>query len=101
MSLPVGYRSILIADTRRAEQWKRGLHKAGFDVVLAETQGHDVEKGSWEIGVVASQTSDANAMVSAVLRGDRKLPLVSTLSKKHYVAVVVVVIGIVSALILS
>jgi hypothetical protein len=47
--LPRGYKSLVICDTHRAEEWKAGLARAGFDVALAETAPDNV-KGACEVG---------------------------------------------------
>lgn len=74
MPLPAGYRPLLIADTRRAEQWERALRARGIAVVRVETRGEDAERGAWQIGVATADAAAAQRMVSEVTRRAMSLP---------------------------
>lgn len=78
--VPAGYRGLLVADTRRAEQWEAGLRAAGIDVVRVEARGADADKGDWQIAVAARDQVAARALVAAVMRGEAKLPRAALLS---------------------
>jgi len=66
--LPSGYKGLLVCDTRRAEEWREGLRRRGFDVVLAETPATS-DKGGWEVGVAAADAPAARAFVHDVTQG--------------------------------
>jgi hypothetical protein len=72
--LPDGHRSLLIADTTRAEEWRDGLAAAGFHPALAETRGADADKGGWYLGVPDSEAMAARGFVADVLGGRAELP---------------------------
>src|SRR5262245_33631146 len=94
--LPRGYRSLIVCDTRRAEAWRAGLLRAGFDVVLAET-APDNDKGAWEVGVAEAQALPAMAFVSDVVQGRGELPgppIVSSTAFKALVAIAAVLVAL-------
>lgn len=95
--LPPGYRSLVIADTRRATEWEEGLRRAGFDVVRVETTGADADKGAWKVAVAAAQESKAKAFVTAVTRGEARLPAPPFLAGFGWKALVgvAVIVGVV------
>jgi hypothetical protein len=89
--LPRGYRSLVVCDTRRAEEWKAGLARAGFDVALAETAPDNV-KGACEVGVIEEQELAAKAFVTDVVKGRAKLPRPPTLSPTGFKALMAVAV---------
>ncbi len=84
--LPPGYIGLLIADTRRAQQWERGLRAAGCAVARVETRGDDVDKGTWQIAVRRSDATKARALVQSVLSGESRLPQRPLLSRSGTIA---------------
>ena len=100
--LPSGYTRILLADTRRALAWERGLARAGFAVRRVAATGQAEDKADWALGVPQDQLRGARAFVSDVLQGNRRLPAVPVLSGAARVALfgigAVVVAVVVAAL---
>lgn len=97
MALPAGFVSLLIADQRRAEQWRLGLARAGFEARVVDTAGIDREKGDCHVCVAGEDASGARTFMSEVMRGDATLPHVSKLSPMAVRALVGVVITVVIA----
>jgi len=92
--LPTGYKSLLMCDTRRAEQWRAGLERAGFKVTVVEA---DSEKASCEVGVRASHEMAAKAFVTEVIQGRSKLPtppFLTATAFKALVAIGLVLVGL-------
>jgi hypothetical protein len=90
--LPKGYEGLVVADTRRALAWERGLERAGFDVVRVETAGADAAKGDWQIAVARADAPAAKAFVSEVVRGDRQLPGAVVLSRSAWISLVAILV---------
>ncbi len=77
--LPAGFRPLLLADTQRAEQWRRALERRGAQVQLVETRGEDADRGAWQICVREADLRDAQVLVTAVTRGETRLPSTFTI----------------------
>lgn len=90
--LPKGYEGLVVADTRRALAWERGLERAGFDVVRVETTGADAAKGDWQIAVTRADAPAAKAFVSEVVRGDRELPRPVLLSRSAWISLIAILV---------
>ena len=82
--LPAGYVSLIVCDTRRAEEWRAALTRAGIEVAVVETAATN-QLGGWEVGVASASALEARAFVKDVLderrslgggRGARRGPLV-------------------------
>ncbi len=65
---------VVICDTRRARAWRAAFAKAGIAVTVAETIGDDAEHGACKVSVPRRDLPAANAMVTAVTRGELRLP---------------------------
>ena len=88
--LPTGFRSLVVCDHQRAEAWKVGLRRRGFDVMVVETPpGHD--RGGWEVGVADAHATAARAFVADVMEGRARLGRAAP-SVRALVAIVVVVV---------
>jgi hypothetical protein len=81
---------LLFCDTRRAKQWQRALTAAGIESRVLETFGEEETAGAYKVSVPRSDLPVANELVTAVTRGDRRLPGTG-LSWTSVIAIVVVV----------
>ena len=70
--LPVGYVSLIVCDTRRAEEWRAALAREGIEAAVVET-GATNQQGGWEVGVAAASATAARAFVKDVMDGRRSL----------------------------
>ena len=89
--LDPGYVGLVVADTRRATEWERGLRAEGYDVVRVETRGPDADKGAWQIAVRADQADVARRFVTSVVQGERSLPSHVVLSRTAWVSLIAIV----------
>jgi hypothetical protein len=71
--LPAGHVSILFCGTRRAEEWRAALAAEGITAHVEETEAQDAEKGACLVAVPRDQLLVANALVTAVTQGRRRL----------------------------
>lgn len=94
--IPEGYVPLVVAETRRAQQWEAGLARRGVDVVRVKTTGAASDKGEWQIAVARAQAIEARRVVSDVLAGRASLPAGPRLSSTGFRALVA--IGVVLAL---
>lgn len=72
--LPPNHISLLIANGRRAKEWRLGLRKEGFDAQSIPTSGSDAAKGDFWLAVPEEERFGAQRFVSDVLAGKRSLP---------------------------
>jgi hypothetical protein len=72
--VPPNHISLLIANGRRAKEWRMGLRREGFDAQSIETSGSDAAKGDFWLVVPEEQRFAAQRFVSDVLAGKRSLP---------------------------
>jgi hypothetical protein len=72
--LPPDHASVIVCGTRRAEQWRRAFANAGITAIVVETDGEDSEKGACAVGVPKARRIEANAIITAVTRGEQQLP---------------------------
>lgn len=77
---PQGKTGLLFAESKRAEQWRRGLAGAGIACELRDTRGSDSARGDVEVLVEADHAAAARRFVSEVLSGVRSLPAPPRLS---------------------
>lgn len=99
MAPPPGYTGLLIADTRRAQQWKLGLSRAGFESTIVDTKGVDTEKGDCQVCVASEDAGGARGFMTEVLRGDVSLPHVSAISPTAVKALVGVFVTVGAAVV--
>lgn len=71
--LPRGYVSIVVCDTRRAEQWRAAFERDGIPAAVDETEADQAHHGACVVGVPRDRLLEANAIVTAVTRGRRSL----------------------------
>lgn len=71
--LPEGHVGIVVCGTRRAERWREAFRAAGIDAVVVETDADEAEAGACQVGVPRARLLEANAIVTAVTRGERRL----------------------------
>jgi hypothetical protein len=71
--LPKGYRGVVVCGTRRAEQWRTAFKASGIEAVVVETDDDELG-GACQVGVPARQLLQANAIVTEVTAGNRRLP---------------------------
>lgn len=65
---------IVICDGRRAKSWRAAFARAGIAADVADTIGADSEGGAFKISVARRDVPAANAIVTAVTRGELALP---------------------------
>jgi hypothetical protein len=68
------YVGLIVCDTRRAQAWRAAFGKAGIVAVVAETIGDEADAGACKVSVPRRDLPAANALVTAVTRGERRLP---------------------------
>jgi hypothetical protein len=95
--LPAGYKGLVVCDTRRAREWRDGLRRRGFDVVLAETPATS-DKGSWEVGVAAADATAARAFVHDVTQGRVSLTLPWYRSPPGLAMLAIIVVAVAAAI---
>lgn len=71
--LPAGYVSVIVCDTRRAEQWRATFAAEGIAAHVEETEADDAHLGACRVGVPRDQLLVANALITAVTKGHRAL----------------------------
>jgi hypothetical protein len=86
----VEYVGLVVCDTRRARSWRAAFLKAGITATVAETTGDEAESGACKVSVPRRDLPAANAIVTAVTRGELRLPG-SGLSWRFGIAIVVIV----------
>ena len=72
--LPRGHVGVVVCGTRRAAQWRAAFREAGIEAVVVETDADEAEAGACKVGVPKARLFEANAIVTAVTRGERALP---------------------------
>jgi hypothetical protein len=72
--LPRGHRGIVVCGTRRAEHWRAAFRASGIEAVVVETEGDEAEGGACQVGVPEARLVQANAIVTEVTSGKRRLP---------------------------
>ena len=72
--VPPHHISLLIADGRRAKEWRMGLRREGLDAQRIPTSGSDAAKGDYWLVVPELQQKTGQRFVSDVLAGKRSLP---------------------------
>jgi hypothetical protein len=95
--LPKGHVGIVVCGTRRAEQWRVAFEQAGIPAVVVETDTDEAEGGACKVGVAKGRVVDANAIVTAVTRGERRLPGDARLGLRPIIALLVIA-GLIGAL---
>ena len=65
---------IVVCGTRRAAQWRRAFREAGIEAEVVETDTDEAEAGACKVLVPRAKRIEANAIVTAVTRGERGLP---------------------------
>lgn len=65
---------LIVCDTRRARSWRTAFAKAGIAATVAETVGDEAEGGACKVSVPRRDLPAANAIVTAVTRGELRLP---------------------------
>ncbi len=95
--LPKGHVGIVVCGTRRAEQWRKAFEQAGIPAVVVETGTDEAEAGACKVGVTKGNVVDANAIVTAVTRGEQQLPGDGQLGWRPLVALVIIA-GMIGAL---
>ena len=65
---------IILCDTRRARQWRTAFARQGIAATIAETKGDESERGACKVSVARRDAPAANALVTAVTRGEQRLP---------------------------
>lgn len=81
-----GHTQLLLADTRRALAWERGLIRAGFSAQRVEARGRDADRADWAISVPDAEAVAARRYVSDVLGGRARLPHVAIISRSGAIA---------------
>ena len=71
--LPAGHVSVLVCDTRRAEQWRALFVREGIDARVEETDADEAHQGACRVAVPRAQLLAANALVTEVTQGRRRL----------------------------
>lgn len=74
MPIPKDHISLLIADGRRAVEWKLGLQKEGVRAQAIETSGSEAAKGDFWLVVPKEDRFVGQRFVTEVLAGRRELP---------------------------
>lgn len=72
--LPRGHVGVVVCGTRRAARWRAAFQEAGIEAVVVETDADEAEAGACKVGVPKARLREANAIVTAVTRGERALP---------------------------
>ncbi len=72
--IPRTHISLLIADGRRAKEWRLGLRKQGLNAAALETSGSDAAKGDYWLIVPKEERVRGQQFVSDVLAGKAELP---------------------------
>jgi hypothetical protein len=80
----------VVCDTRRAQAWRTAFERAGIAATVAETIGDEADGGACKVSVPRRDLPAANAIVTAVTRGERRLPGAG-LSWRFAIAIVVIV----------
>ena len=96
--LPKGHVGIVVCGTRRAEQWRKAFEEAGISAVVVETDTDEAEAGACKVGVAKGKVVEANAIVTAVTRGERRLPGDGKLAWRAVLALVIIA-GMIGALV--
>jgi hypothetical protein len=65
---------VVVCGTRRAAQWRTAFRDAGIEADVVETDTDEAEAGASKVLVPRGRLVEANAIVTAVTRGDRSLP---------------------------
>ncbi len=68
------YVGLVVCDTRRARSWRTAFARAGIAAAIAETVGDESERGACKVSVPRRDLPAANALVTAVTRGELRLP---------------------------
>jgi hypothetical protein len=71
--VPRGYVSVVVCGTRLAEQWRATFADEGIEARVAETDAQDADKGACLVAVRRDDLVRANAVITAVTRGQRTL----------------------------
>jgi hypothetical protein len=72
--VPTGYVRLIVCDTRRAERWRAAFAGAGIRAVVDDTDADDADRGAQVVAVPRAQLVAANAIVTEVTQGRRRLP---------------------------
>ena len=65
---------VVVCGTRRAAQWRTAFRDAGIEADVVETDTDEAQAGACKVLVPRGRLVEANAIVTAVTRGDRALP---------------------------
>ena len=87
--LPPGFTSLIVCDTRRAEEWRDALRREGFEATMVETAATET-RGAWEVGVADRWAMKGRAFVSEVTQGKRRLTRGARWSTRAVVLLLVV-----------
>ncbi|MCB9562907.1 MAG: hypothetical protein H6709_11580 [Kofleriaceae bacterium] len=71
---PRDHVGVVVCGTRRAEAWRAAFADAGIPAVVDETDGDESEQGACKVSVPRARMVEANALITAVTRGERRLP---------------------------
>ncbi len=72
--VPAHHTSLLIANGRRAKEWRMGLARQGLRVQQIATSGSDAAKGDFYLVVPEAERFAGQRYVSDVLAGSVQLP---------------------------
>jgi hypothetical protein len=96
--LPAGYVSVIVCDTRRAEEWRAAFAAEGIEARVEETETEEAHLGACRVGVPRDQMLRANAIITDVTKGRRSLGGTSWLGAAIVVGVAVAIIVLVVTL---
>ncbi len=68
------YVGLVFCDTRRAQGWRKALAQRGIEARVLETFGEESEHGAYKVSVPRKHLVAANQLVTAVTRGEARLP---------------------------
>lgn len=71
---PRDHVGVVVCGTRLAARWQDALRAAGIEAVVVETDADEASAGACKVLVPRTRLVEANAIVTAVTRGERTLP---------------------------
>lgn len=87
---------MVVCDSRLAAQWQAAFREAGIDAAVIETDTDEADGGACKVTVPRARRVEASAIVTAVTRGERRLPAGAVrLDRRGLIALVVVAIFVV------
>lgn len=71
---PRGHVGVVVCGTRLAARWRDAFRAAGIPAEVEETDADEAAGGACKVTVPRARLVEANAIVTAVTRGERHLP---------------------------